>query len=156
MNYLFRNKGFTVMEILIVVGILGVLMAIIVPSFSQFRKAGLVNTETQDIVSFINRARLSSMHSKNDLEYGIHFNSTGVVMYSTPVYDAMETTNETRNLDSTLFFSTIAVQGGGNDIVFKKVTGAADKYATTTMKFVGASATSTTFVVRPSGVVVTY
>lgn len=156
MNYLFRNKGFTAVEILIVVGILGMLMAVIIPSFSQFRKASLVHTETQDIVSFINRARLSSMYSKNDLEYGIHFNSTGVVMYSTPVYDAMETTNEIRNLDSTLFFSSITMQGGGNDIVFKKVTGATDKYATTTMKFVGASATSTIFVVRPSGVVVIY
>lgn len=155
----FKGKllgGFTAIEILIVVSIIGVIMMIIIPPFSNFRKTSLVKTETQDIVSFVNKARLSSMSSKNDLEYGVHFDSNAVVIYSTPVYAAGDSTNETRTLNSQLNFNSTLVEGGGNDVVFKKVTGATNKYATTTLKFVGNTATSTTLVIRPSGVIIAY
>ncbi|MEK7460108.1 MAG: type II secretion system protein [Patescibacteria group bacterium] len=151
-----KKRGFTAIEILFAIGILGIIMAIIVPSFSNFRKASLINTETQDIVSFINKSRLSSMSSKADLTYGVHFDSNKVVVFSTPTYSAVESTNETRMLNSLLYFAGTQIEGGGSDVVFQKVTGSTNKYATTTLKFVGTTATSTTFVIRPSGVVIAY
>ena len=151
-----KRKGITAIEILFAVGIVGIMMTIVVSSFSQFRNASLVNTESLDIVSFINNARLSSMSSVNDLQYGVHFDSDKVVMYSTAVYSASDSTNVVRALNTRLNFTNIAIQGGGSDVIFRKVTGDTGLYATTTMKFLGSTATSTIFVIRPSGVAVTY
>ena len=82
-----RTRGFTALEILIVIAILAILLATILPSFTNFRRSSLLNTDTMNLVTLINRARLLSVSSKDDERYGIHLETTKAVLFKGGVYD---------------------------------------------------------------------
>lgn len=145
------NRGLTFLELTISVGILAVLLVIIIPSFMDFRRNSILNTETQSVITLVNKARLSSMSSKEDFQYGIHFEAGKVVLFQGDTYVAGAGTNEEYVLNTALTLSPIVVNGGGTEVVFQKVTGATNQNATTTLLVVGGTA-STTIVVFPSGV----
>lgn len=145
------NRGFTFLELTISVGILAVLLTVIIPSFMDFRRNSILNTETQNVITLINKARLSSMSSKEDTQYGIHFEAGKIVLFQGDTYTAGAGTNEEFVLNTALTLSPIVVYGGGGEVVFQKVTGATNQNATTTLLVVGSTA-STTIVVFPSGV----
>lgn len=145
------NRGLTFLELTISVGILALLLVIIVPSFMDFRRNSILNTETQNVITLVNKARMSSMSSKEDFQYGIHFDADKVVLFQGDTYVAGAGTNEELVLNTALTLSLIEVYGGGAEVVFQKVTGATNQNATTTLLVVGSTA-STTIVVFPSGV----
>lgn len=145
------NRGLTFLELTISVGILAVLLAFIVPSFMDFRRNSILNTETQNVITLVNKARMSSMSSKEDTQYGIHFEAGKVVLFQGDTYTVGAGTNEELVLPTALTLSPIVVNGGGAEVVFQKVTGATNQNATTTLLVVGSTA-STTIVVFPSGV----
>lgn len=144
-------RGYTALELLIVIAIIGVLMAVVVPSFMTFRRNSLLNTDTMNLVTLINRARLSSVSSKNDNQYGIHLEAGKAVLFAGPTYSAGASTNETHTFDAALTLSSIVVNGGGSDVLFEKVTGATSQNATTTLLVTGTTS-STTVLVYPTGV----
>lgn len=145
-----KTRGVTFLEITIAVGILGILLAVIMPSFLSFRRNSILNTETQEIVTIINKARLSAMSSKGDIKYGVHLESGKIVLFPGVTYVGGGNGNEEHIFDPSLILSVITVSGGGPDVVFEKVTGATSQNATTTLLVVGSTA-STTIVVHPSG-----
>ena len=52
-----RQRGFNMLELLIAIGILGVITAIAVPSFQSISINGSLSTETNDLVSSLRHAR---------------------------------------------------------------------------------------------------
>lgn len=146
-----NTRGFSALELVIVIAILAALLASIVPSFMNFRRSSILNTETQELVTVINRARLLSVSSKNDQQFGVHFEAGRVVLFQGAAYSAGATTNEAHMFNSMLTLSPITINGGGAELLFEKVTGATSQNATTTLLVVGTTA-STTVVVRPTGV----
>ncbi|MBI3634513.1 MAG: type II secretion system protein [Candidatus Yonathbacteria bacterium] len=146
-----NSFGFTLLEILIVLSILGVLLSVILPSLNRFRQNSILNTETQEMITLINRARLLSVSSKNDQQFGVHFEATKVVLFVGAVYSAVAVTNEAHVFNSMLTLSSIAINGGGAEMLFEKVTGSTSQNATTTLLVIGTTASST-MVIRPTGV----
>ncbi len=146
------KRGVTLLELVIVMAILGVLTATVVPSFLSFRRNSILNTETLQIVTLINKARLSSMSSKGDQQYGIHFEATKVVLFQGITYSEAASTNEVHVFNAALRLSPITVNGGGSSTVFQKITGATYQNATTTLGVIGSTTASSTIVVRSTGV----
>ncbi len=139
------------LEILIVISILGLIMAVVIPSFLSFKRSSFLNIETQEILTTVNRARMSSMASRGDLQYGVRFEATRITLFSVPyVYGA--STNEVYVFNPAIILSTITINGGGSDILFQKLTGSTNQNATTTLRVVGSTTASSTIIVRPSGV----
>lgn len=145
------RRGFTVLELLIVIAILAFLLAIIIPSFMNFRRSSLLNTETMDLVTLVNRARLLSVSSKNDNQYGIHLESSKAVLFQGTTYDVASTTNEVHMFGTGLVSTSTTINGGGSEIVFEKVTGATSQNATTTLLVTGTTS-STTVLVYGTGI----
>ena len=152
-----RSQGFTALEILIVIAILAILLATILPSFTNFRRSSLLNTDTMNLVTLINRARLLSVSSKDDEQYGIHLESSKAVLFKGDTYSASEPTNETHVFSTGLTLSSIAISGGGSEILFEKVTEATTngKNATTTLLATGTTS-STTVLILPTGIATIY
>lgn len=146
-----KSRGLTLLELLIVIGILALLVATIVPSFLSFRRNSILNTETQEVITIINKARLSAMSSKGDMKYGVHLESGKIVLFPGTTYTGGASGNEEHILDVALTFSTITVNGGGANVVFEKITGATSQNATTTLLVTGSTA-STTIVIHPTGI----
>lgn len=151
-----KNRGITALELLIVVSILVLLTAVVISPFLKFRQQSVLNTETQDMLSFVNKARLSAMSSKGDTQYGLHFQADRLVLFQGATYDPNATTNETHLFDSAITLGSITVNGGGADVLFERVTGATDQNATTTLRVIADTTASSTIIIRPSGVATLY
>lgn len=145
------SRGFTVLEILIAIAILGLLLATILPSFMSFRRSSTLNANTMNLMTLINRARILAVSSKNDDQYGIHLESNKAVLYEGLTYTAGATTNETYTFDSGVTLSSISINGGGSEVLFAKVTGATTQNATTTLLLSGTTSSST-IVIYPTGI----
>ena len=153
------GRGFTLLEILIVLAILGILVAVVFPPLINFRRSSVLNVETQEMVTLINKARLSAISSKGDVQYGVHFATTSVTIFSGTTYVPGATGNEEHIFDPTVSIGTagsIVVNGGGADVVFQRITGATDQNATTTLSVVANTTASSTIVIRSSGVATLY
>ncbi len=146
------SRGVTALELLVVIAILGILSAVIVPSFLNFRRNSILNTETLQVVTLINKARLSSMSSKGDTQYGIHFEATQAVLFQGTTYSSIASTNEVYVFNTALTLSPITINGGGADVVFQKITGATNQNSTTTLSIIGSTTASSTVIIRPTGV----
>ena len=145
------SRGFTLLEIIIVISILGVLLSVVLPSLTSFRQKSILNTETQEVTTLINKARLSSMSSKNDKQYGIHFEAGKIVLFEGTTYIAGAGTNEEHLFDTVLTLNPITINGGGAETVFQKITGSTNQNSTTTLKVIANTGARSTIVILPSG-----
>ncbi|MBI5798339.1 MAG: prepilin-type N-terminal cleavage/methylation domain-containing protein [Candidatus Yonathbacteria bacterium] len=148
------RSGFTLLELLIVIAILAIIIASVLPSLINFSRSSLLNTETQEAVTLINRARLLSVSSKNDNRFGVHFEAGKLVLFQGAIYTTGVSTNEEHVFDTRLT-STTTINGGGSEVLFAKVTGSTSQNATTTLFVVGTTA-STTILIRQTGVATIY
>lgn len=141
------RRGYTFIELLIVIAIIGVIMAITIPSFSRFRENSNLNIDTMNVITLMNRARLLSISEKGDSQYGVHLSSTSTILFAGPTFSGSPTsTRETYTLSS-----GITMTGTASDIIFDKVTGKASTAATTTLIVTGTTA-STTILVYLTGI----
>src|SRR3990167_9873510 len=81
-----NKKGFTVIELLIVVTIMALLIAVVLPGFSSFRKSQILSNSSEEIRSSLSRARSETLASVSSSEYGVHFDSDQVVIFKGTIY----------------------------------------------------------------------
>lgn len=62
-----KQKGFTLLELLVVIGIIGILLSLITVSFSNAQKSGRDSRRRQDLVSIQNA--MEQYYSKNSFVY---------------------------------------------------------------------------------------
>lgn len=142
------SAGFTLIEILIVVSILGLLLSVTIPSFTAFRQNSSLNGDALNLVTLISRARLLAVADKGDVQYGIHLESSKVVLYPGTTYTAGASSNETYTFSSGITLSNIEINGGGSEILFNKVTGSTTQNATTTLRVTSTNASSTVIILN--------
>ncbi|MFC1889974.1 type IV pilin protein [Thermodesulfobacteriota bacterium] len=73
-----RNKGFTLIELMIVVAIIGILAAIAIPNFLNMRKKSM-SSEAKS-----NLGDLRTMEEAYHVEYGVYAAATASLDYSQP------------------------------------------------------------------------
>lgn len=134
----FFKKGYTFLELVIAISILGVLMMVVIPSFSDFRQNSLLNGDTTNLITLINRARLLSVSNNEDSQYGVHFESTKATLFK-GTYVVDTPSNEVVLFNNGISLSSISIDGGGSEILFEKVTGAASNTGDFTLSVSGVS-----------------
>lgn len=147
------SRGFTLIEFLIVIVIIAVLSAIIVSSFSGFRNNQVLSGETQEVTSLLYEARGRALASENAQEFGVHLESGKAVLFAGSTYSAGDPDNEETALDSLVEIASIALTGGGNDIIFNRISGTTDENGTFEVRLVDDIANKNTVTVEPSGVI---
>ena len=130
---IFFNKGITLIEILVVLAILVIIIGVTLPSFQNMRENQIFKTTLSEVMSTINKARGESMSSVNSLEYGVHFESDQVVIFSGTVYSAGAADNVITEVTSPASISDISISGGGSDLYFDRLSGAPNNTAEITV-----------------------
>jgi len=148
-----RERGLTVIELLIVFSILGILASIVTVSFSGFRNNSILSVETENIVSLISQARTDTLSSKDDTVYGIHFENDRVVLFKGATFTEPNPDNIEIELDGQININNISLNGGGDDVLFKRLTGKTDEHGTITISLTTNASSSRLISIYSTGLV---
>jgi prepilin-type N-terminal cleavage/methylation domain-containing protein len=120
------KRAFTLIEILIVIAILAAISSMIIIGFVKLNSKKALDGGTLVVSTALIEARSRSLASKAASSYGVHFDPGGVVIFFGTSYSPSDSRNEPKALDPRVGLRSISLAGGGNDIVFKRLTGATD------------------------------
>lgn len=129
------------------------LVVVVVNGFSSFRRGQELGAASGNIVSLLNEARAKTLASEGASQYGIHFSSTQAVFFQGTVFSAGNPTNKPYNLPSLIEISAIALNQGGSDVVFQRLTGETNFYGAITLRSKGDDPKTKTVTIRQGGII---
>lgn len=113
-----KQGGFTLLELLLSLSIIGVLAGLSIPVYESFSRRNDLDIATQSTVSAIRRAASYSRAGVGDSAYSVRINDTSVVLFKGTSYATRD-----QSFDETLIIPDIITTGGLTDIQFAKLTG---------------------------------
>ncbi len=146
------RRGFTLVELLITLSIMGVIAGIVVGSFAGARSSQILQGATDETLATLAAARARALASRGGNRYGVHIASDAMTLFIGPVYQAATSTNEKYALDSSLEIASVSLAGGGSDIVFEKLTGKTNQYGSFVLRLKAEPVRAHTISVSATGV----
>jgi len=138
-------RGFTLVELLLVVGMMAILASFVAPVSTSFFQAQALDETAAGVLDTLRRAHAHALFQKNDSDFGVRFLSGSYVLFQGASYDArVQAQDETFDLPAGTAIS------GTPEVMFVKRSGAASStgYVTVT-----AGNASTTIFVSSAGVI---
>ena len=128
------KEGFTIIEVMIAIAIIGVLSSLSVAYFNSFLSRNELKNESLKITDMLRRARGQAMAGQEDSAWGVHFETSKYVLFKGSSYSASDDFNEEISLPAVLTISTINLNGGGSEVIFSKIRGETSQFGTTTIQ----------------------
>jgi len=148
-----KRKGFTLIEILAVISILAVLFAIISSPIMSFYRKVVFQGATENVLTMLDEARKSTLSSYYSSQYGVHVTSSTITLFKGNSYSAVDPNNDVYELSSAVEITEINLTGGGNDVVFERITGETTQDGTIVLTPRIGDFSSSTITVHKSGLV---
>lgn len=132
------RRGFTLIEMMLSVGIMSLLAALALPLYATFASRNNLAVTAQSLASMLRRAEVYARANYGDNQWGVNIQSSAVTLFQGTSY-------ATRNsgLDETLTIPGGVSSSYSGDIVFSKLSGAPSTTATITMSSTAVSTTQT-------------
>jgi len=144
--------GFTLLEILMTIAIFTIITVIIVAPLSDFRASRVLDAGVEDVVTILNEARIDTLSSKNNSQYGVHFESTRMVLFKGTTFVEPDSNNKEVLFDSALEMPSILLNGSGVDVVFERLSGSTNQYGTIVLRVKNNPSTSITITIEQTGI----
>lgn len=148
-----HSRGFTALELLMVIAILGILATIILMPFNAFRNSKVLDTASEETLALISEARGNTLSGKGGYQYGVHFEASKIVLYRGATYSAGDANNKAVVLDNALEVSSIALAGGGVDVLLDRLTGKTSQNGTVIIRVKNDTSKLRTITIEKTGVV---
>lgn len=122
-----KLKGFTIVELLVIVGILIILAAITIPNLRFFQKESDLNNTKEEIINTLRLAQNKTLASEEASQWGVYFTTSTVphqyILFKGKDFDARATSSDKiHKLPKTIKISEIDLWGG-EEVVFARVSG---------------------------------
>ncbi len=119
------QKGFTLLEVIIIIIIIGIISSIILVSLSSFKNEQILKNTSIDVVSLLNKARQNTLSSINSKNYGVHFETNKMVLFGGQSYSQLDISNEIVIFSPAILIPSLNGLniGGGSDVIFDRLTG---------------------------------
>lgn len=114
----YRKKGFSIVEVLLTIAILGVFLEISLSSFVSFRSENDFRFSSLRIVDALRSAQARSRHVENDSVWGVRINADAVIVFQGENFSTRDT-----RFDSVTDLSGIVGVNGQTEFLFEKVSG---------------------------------
>lgn len=147
----FLQNGISTFEIVMVIAIIAILVTVIVVPFSSFRGNQALQNTTNTVVSLLEQARTQTLSGVGNTNYSVRIESSQAVLFTGSSYDANASTNRYFLYESPITLGTLALQGGGSQITFDRLTGKTSHYGT--IELVLSASRSATITVSSTGTV---
>jgi len=147
------SRGVTLVELLLVVFVAVILLTVIITPLSNFRDNKFLISAAEEVYSVLNEARSSTLTSKEDSQYGVHFESDKVVLFSGASYIANDDNNEETQVRNSVIVSSISLNGGGSDVLFQRLNGKTDNFGNITLQLIRNASSTRTINIEKTGVV---
>ncbi len=115
-----RNNGFTLIELLVVIALIIVISSIGMLLSLDFYRTYAFKSESDIIISMLQKARNQSLSNINQKPHGIHFETGKYVLYQGSSYNAADTNNLV-----VTSAPTVSATATPTNILFDQLTGSA-------------------------------
>lgn len=143
-------KGFSLLEIIAVFAVLLVIAAIVVGGFLAFKRGGELTLAKEHAISQLREAKARTLAARDNAAWGARVETDRVILFKES-YSAGAPENEMIVLPASVEINAIALNDGGNDVIFKRLTGETDQYGTITMRLKNDSAQTRIITIQSSG-----
>ena len=147
------NKGFTILEILLALFILTLAVTVVTFSFSKLNSKHALDKSATLVVSILDEARSLTLSSKDNSQYGVHFEDSRLVLFKGPTYSTSDVSNIATELNFLVGLRVITLSGGGTSVVFKRLTGSTDQAGTLELFLKATPETFRTVTVSSTGII---
>lgn len=120
------KKGFTLIEILIVLAILILIVAIVLPRFADIRETQALKNASEISIATLDKARSQSISSLDSSTYGVHFEESKMVLFKGSSYSSSDPDNVDVPLLAPAYISDISLTDDAEDVVFDRLKGLPD------------------------------
>ena len=125
-----NSRGFTFIEILLVITILVILVALIIPTFRLFSLRADLNNTSEEIISILRLVQSKTLASEGPAQYGVYFDDTPTphqyTLFKGSDYASRDSSfDNVYRLPSKVEIYEINL-GGGKEVVFNRIDGTAN------------------------------
>lgn len=128
------RNGFTLLEIMLAIGILALLAAVIVGAFLRFKKSSDLFSAAEGSLALFHDMRSRTLSSKDAMQYGVHVEAGRFISFRGAVFSGSDPANYEFLLPQNVEAGVVSLNGGSVDVVFKRLTGETDQYGTVTLR----------------------
>jgi len=119
------ERGFTLFEILVVIGIITILIGISIGMYGALQNRGSIDTDSQKIISALRLAHNKILSSEGSSNHGVHFDvsDSSFTVFEGDSFDSEDPENTVAFLSNRVEFINIQLAGGSTDVVFDELSG---------------------------------
>ena len=118
LNLLKKKVGFTLIEMLLVMALMGIILALTTPIYSLFQTKNDLDLATELIKTTLYRAQILSRNMTEDDTWGVYIQNEDIILFKGISYSLSDP-----NFDEITKMSTRVVTSGTTEIIFNKLTG---------------------------------
>lgn len=143
-------KGFSLLEFIGMFAIVLVITAVVIGGFLGFKRGSELTLAKEHALSQLREAKTRTLASRDNAAWGAHFEIDRVILFK-ETYSASTPTNETIVMPSSVEINTIALAGGGSDVMFKRLTGETNQIGTITLRLKNDTEKTRTITIKSTG-----
>ncbi|MES2436477.1 MAG: prepilin-type N-terminal cleavage/methylation domain-containing protein [Patescibacteria group bacterium] len=128
-----NKKGFSLIELIIVLAIISILTSIIITGLSSFNRKEALEKDTQVVVDMLRQARSQTLASHNASQYGVYFATSSITLFTGTTYSAVSSSNNVYTFNPQVSISNIGLTSSSTSIVFSRLSGEASHTGTITL-----------------------
>ena len=119
---------------------------------SRFRSGKALQVVAEDVLSLLDEGRADTLSAKDSYAYGVHFESSIIVLFRGAAYSSSDSSNKKVDIDGAVEISNISLAGGGAEVLFQRLTGKTNQSGTVTIRLKSDTSKIKTILIETSGV----